>query len=366
MINREIRMPELLPPVARAARLGLFGAGFMACALLACGAVQAEGAKVKGFVVTSFALASHDGGPADCPDGLNMSAKDIYLQSLPAGERERLGKPEAAKELMAALYAPGGNQGPGKRTHNRCADPQDFDSPPLRTIQGKIAEGMALDPENAPNTCSHTKFTSPDGMPGIDNQLWRAMGCIRGWRGGADIEKYAHDNIRVGIYSSSDQASVDAAGNVLPDASLQIHDDPRYRAVADGRVVDGVITTEPRDIRLNYRSAGYVDTDFYIRGARLRLEMQPDGSVKGMIGGYYDVETLYDGFVRQPQVITSVLLSYSCPAVYSALTSLADGYPDPKTGRCGAISTAYRLEAIPAFVIHPKDQKTKTAQAAPR
>jgi hypothetical protein len=382
MIDREIRIAEVLPPIARAARLA-------ACLLLVSGMAQAEGAAAKGFVVTSFALASHDGGPADCPDGLNMSAKGIYLQGLPADERERLSKPEAAKELMAALYAPGGNRGPGKRTHNRCADPQDFDSPPLRTIRGKIADGMALDPDNAPNTCSHTKFTSPDGQPGIDNQLWRAMGCIRGWRGGADIEKYAHDNIRageytilleiegmtdprndahirVGIYSSGDQASVDASGNVLPDSSLQIHDDPRYRAVADGRVVDGVITTEPLDVRLNYRSAGYVDTDFYIRGARLRLELQPDGGVKGMIGGYYDVETLYDGFVRQPQVITSVLLSYSCPAVYSALNSLADGYPDPKTGKCGAISTAYRLEAIPAFVIHPKDQKTKTAQAAPR
>jgi hypothetical protein len=357
-----------------------------ACALLAMSAARGQDAAPRGYIVTSWAFASHDGGPADCPDGLNKSAKDIYLESLPSGERERLSKPEAEKELWALLYAPGGNLGPGKRTHNRCADPKDFSSPPLRTVQGHVADGMDLQ-SNAPGgTCAHERFTSVDGNGQVDNQLWRATGCIRGWRKGADIEKYAYDNIRageyevlleikgmtdprnnahveVGIYSSQDQAQVDAAGNVLPDASLQIHDDPQYRAVAQGRMVDGVITTDPVDIRLKYRSAGYVDTDFYIRGARLELKPQPDGGIKGEIGGYYDVETLYDGFIRQPQVVTSVLLAYSCPAVYEALNKLADGYPDSKTGQCSAISTAFRVEAIPAFVIHPKDTKTKTAAA---
>jgi len=359
--------------------------------LLAMGSARGEDAALqgdaaRGYIVSSIAFASHDGGPADCPDGLNKNARDIYLESLPQPERERLSKPEAEKELWKLLYAPGGFIGPGKRTHNRCADPKDFTSPPLRTIQGHVADGMDLQSHASGGTCSHERFTSVDGKGQVDNQLWRAMGCIRGWRKGADIEKYAYDNIRageyeilleikgmtdprnnahveVGIYSSRDQAQVDAAGNVLPDASLQIHDDPKYRAVAQGRMVDGVITTDPVDIRLNYRSAGYVDTDFYVRGARLSLEPQPDGSVKGKIGGYYDVETLYDGFIRQPMVVTSVLLGYSCPAVYEALNTLADGYPDAKTGQCSAISTALRIEAIPAFVIHPKDTKTKTAAA---
>jgi hypothetical protein len=348
-------------------------------------AAHGETPKPNGYIVTSLAFASYDGGPADCPDGLNQSAKDIYLQSLPAAERDRLSKPEAEKELWKLLYAPGGNLGPGKRTHNRCADPQDFESPALRAIQGHVADGMDLQ-SNAPGgTCTHDRFTSVDGKSQVDNQLWRAMGCIRGWRKGADIEKYAFDNIRageyeillevtgmtdprnnahvqVGIYSSPDQAAVDASANVLPDASLQVSDDPRYRAVAEGRMVGGVITTDPVDIRMRYRSAGYVDTDFYIRGARLRLEPQPDGSLKGKIGGYYDVETLYDGFIRQPQVVTSVLLAYSCPAVYAALNQFADGYPDPKTGKCSAVSTAFRIEAIPAFVIHPKSTKTATAE----
>jgi hypothetical protein len=344
-------------------------------------------AETRGFVVTHFSFANRDPDPADCPDGLNASAKDIYLQGLPDAERARLSRPESEKELWALLYAPGGNLGPGKRTHNRCADPTDFSSPPLKIVQGKVAEGMDLDGADLPKgavsrpTCAHEEFASSDGKQSIDNQLWRVMGCIRGWKRGADIEKYAHDNIRageytvlievsgdlkndgdlqVGLYSSNDQAAIDPAGNVLPDASLQVDEDPKYRAVVHGHLANGVLTTDLADLRLHYRSAGYVDTDFYLKDARLRLELKPDGSATGMLGGYYDVETLYDGFIRQPQVVTSVLLSYSCPAVYEALNRYADGFPDPKTGKCTAVSTAFRIDAIPAFVIH---SKTKTADA---
>ena len=361
--------------------------------LLASGQTLAAGAS-KGFVLTNFSYATYDGGPGDCPDGLNLSAKEVYLQSLPAAEHERLDRGENARELMKILYAPGGNLGPGKRTHNACADPTDFQAPPLRTIQGTVADGMDLDGVDstkdgaaAPNTCAHQDFVSPTGQHGIDNQLWRAMGCVRGWRKGADIEKYSFGNIRsgeytvlleiigmddqrrdgdvqVGIYSSSDSVSVDPAGNVLPDSSLQVADDPRYRAVAHGRIVNGVLTTDPVDVHLKFASQGYVNTEYFMRDARLRVELLPDGGLKGKLGGYLDVETFYDGFIRQAQVITSVLLGYTCPGVYAAVTAFADGHPDPKTGRCTAISTAFNVEAIPAFVIHPSaDAKTKTAAA---
>jgi hypothetical protein len=374
------------PAAHYALALAAIGAGLMLPAWS-----TASAGTTKGVVVTAMEYATHDGGPADCPGGLAMSSKDYYLQNLPPAERERLSKGENVKELFKLLYAPGGNLGPGKRTHNQCADPTDFQGPPLPTIQGAVADGMNLDGRNestpgdaAPNTCAHQKFTSPTGAPGIDNQFWRAMGCIRGYRPDADIVKYQNANIpggeytvlieltgvddirndpdvQVGIYASPDRVTVDAAQNVLPDSSLSVPDDPRYRAVAHGRIVDGVLTTDPTDVRLKYKSQGYVDTDYYIKGARLRLELKPDGTAKGMLGGYYDVETFYDGFIRQAQVVTSVLLSYTCPGVYGALNNLADAYPDAKTGKCTAISTAFRLEAIPAFIIHPTD-KTKTAQ----
>ena len=352
--------------------------------------VAAAGA-TKGFVVTQMAFVTNDDMKADCPGGLAESSKDFYLKSLPPAEAKRLGDGANFEELLTILYAPGGDHGPGKRTHTQCSDPTDFKGPPLPTIQGNVAGGMNLDGRKmsvpgdvAPNSCAHAKFTSPSGEPGIDNQFWRAMGCIRGYRPDADIVKYQNNNIRggeytvlieltgvddmrndpdveVGIYASPDHVTADTAQNIVPDSSLSAPDDPRYRAMAHGRIVDGVLTTDPTDVRLKYNSQGYVDTDYYIKGARLRLELKPDGTAKGMLGGYYDLETFYDGFIRQAQVITSVLLSYTCPGVYRALNDMADGYPDPKTGKCTALSTAFTLEAIPAFIIHP-DGKTKTAE----
>jgi hypothetical protein len=44
------------------------------------------------------------------------------------------------------------------------------------------------------------------------------------------------------------------------------------------------------------------------------------------------------------------------------MKKLADGYRDPKTGQCTALSTAYQIEAVPAFLIHP-DNDAQTAEA---
>ena len=50
---------------------------------------------------------------------------------------------------------------------------------------------------------------------------------------------------------------------------------------------------------------------------------------------------------------------FDCPALYEAVHKLADGYPDPKTGQCTAISSAYFIEAVAAFVIHPQETPQK-------
>ena len=50
---------------------------------------------------------------------------------------------------------------------------------------------------------------------------------------------------------------------------------------------------------------------------------------------------------------------------YVAAKQLADGYPDPETGNCTALSSSYTIEAIPAFVIKPSSEKPKQS-ASPR
>ena len=50
--------------------------------------------------------------------------------------------------------------------------------------------------------------------------------------------------------------------------------------------------------------------------------------------------------------------------LYHALHRLADGNPDPATGKCTSLSAAFPLEAVPAFVIHPEGAASVPKQTA--
>ena len=71
-----------------------------------------------------------------------------------------------------------------------------------------------------------------------------------------------------------------------------------------------------------------------------------------MIAGYRDFDNFWD-YIRKWEYL-SVTGQFSCPAIYVAAKELADGYPDPDTGECTALSSAYTIEAVPSFIIHPE------------
>ena len=84
-----------------------------------------------------------------------------------------------------------------------------------------------------------------------------------------------------------------------------------------------------------------------------------------MMGAYADVEKLYQ-FVVVPQSIQGAVSNkIDCPGLYTALHRLADGERDPATGVCKAVSLAFEVEAIPAFVIHPPAQLQAATQGTP-
>jgi hypothetical protein len=278
----------------------------------------------------------------------------------------------------------------GKRGNlNACSNPTDFKSHGLKLFQSKKHHGFNLDGKGtttaanaAPNTCAHENFTSvATGESGIDNQLGRVVGCIRGYREGSDLDKFSaatlatgehsilielrgvddtqnDPEIEIGLYSGKDPVTVDAAGKILPHQSLTVHGDARYHNVVRGKIVGGEVISENFDLHLKVDQQ-VIHSEFDIKAARVKLKLNPDGSLKGMMGGYFDVARRYEHFM-QSGVVTSWLLAYNCPGVYDALHKFADGYPDPKTGKCTAISTAFRVQAVPAFVIHPSVQ---TAEA---
>ena len=260
-----------------------------------------------------------------------------------------------------------------------------MNDPALRIVQGKISYGLNLD-GNAdgsatPKTCKHENFVSPTGEAEIDNQMYRLMGCVYAWRSGGHIEQNANshrlnsglgmilieitdvddvrndDHVQVAFYRGTDPFALDSAGNVLPYSSYRIDTEngkPRYGDVVSGKIVDGVLTTDPADVHLPF-FGNYMYMNQLIKDLQLRLELAPDGrSAKGMVAGYYGVDQFYRYVSGMLGAFPNTTQFRLPPGIYVAAHQLADGYPDPATGECTALSSAFKLEAVAAFINHPE------------
>lgn len=363
----------------------------MAALLLPAPPAMSEGGApgvTKGFAITWFQPALHY-GDGDCPDGVNEEQdwKAVFTKEgkSPAEIEHLLSHPTSPEFGEAELHR-------GPHGENVCADPASAPDPSWKTAKSRISDGLNLDGTKdgaaTAATCKHEKFVGADGRTGIDNQLYRVLGCSKGHRGQGHagfITNYLNermregmvtylievagvhdgrndDDVQVGIYLGLDPLRQNAAGGVQSDTTLRISADPRWHNLVHGKIRDGVLTTDAFDV--NLPSDPLWIPGFNFKQARLRLEFQPDGGLKGILAGYHDWFPIYWGLAKTAFQYEK-FSGGNCPAVYDAFRRMADGDPDPKTGQCTAISVAYGVEAVPAFLVHPKDAKpNKTAQAS--
>lgn len=259
--------------------------------------------------------------------------------------------------------------------YDSCTNPEDFPmlNQGFHPYDGKLAYGINLGSRK-----SKTQFVSPSGEKNVDNQLWRVMGCMKHFREFGEPENASQtlfstaaptlieitgiDNanndkdVFVTVYSSADVLQTDSRGRALPDASFTADPRPELTAHTRGKIVNGVLMTDPVDIRLRYKEQ-IIDNVRELRGARIHATLKPDGTIEGGFYGYYTLESYYDS-IRQMSQLGANLSSLSCPSIYSAIHEYADGYPDPKTKRNTAISSALNFVGVSAFVIPPSGQST--------
>ncbi len=354
-------------------------------AVAAFAAGQASASETRGYVVSWFGVSTYYGGDSDCPDGLNPMSTEFYKREL-----LRLGYPEAdaVKLLKDFPGNPGRPDGEyikimstrGDKKTNVYAHPESAADPGLKEVKGKYAYGFNLDGK----TDSPISFTDPDtGEKGIKNQYYRSLGCIRSFRApppahptlaqaqwdvlrdempawlieiSGITDPMNSDNVTVTISRAVDHVSRDSDNNIRADMSFKVDPDPRSHNVLHGRIKDGVLTTDPSEIRIV--ADPFLIPEFHWKQARLKLKMGADGSLKGLIGGYHDWYALYWSYAESGWV-EEHSASVDMPALYYSLKRNADAYPDPKTGENTAISTAYEVEAVPAFVIHTDDKNDK-------
>jgi hypothetical protein len=74
------------------------------------------------------------------------------------------------------------------------------EDPPLLTVESKVSYGMDLDGArgagDAPKSCPHQEFTGVDGTPGVDNQMYRLLGCHYGWRRNGVLDTFGNEERR--------------------------------------------------------------------------------------------------------------------------------------------------------------------------
>jgi hypothetical protein len=337
---------------------------------------------IQGYVMARW----HDEIPdaefaGDCPDGFNQTEEEYFPEQWADWMTERI------RRRNAGSYLPWDDE---RLPPDACQDPLVQPDPGFLTLDGAATvHGLDLDGIDSSRagsaSCAHDDFAGHNGTGGIDNQHWRLMGCVRGYRpndlmdrlheGGTSIKEGGYallmeitglddpwndEEVEVQILSANHPVTVDAVGGIMRDVSYTAHTDARYHnAVARGRIEEGILTTDPVDFRIKVKQQT-MDNEFWFRDARIRGEVQPDGTIRGIVGAYWDIDNLFstlnDQWIGKYHQGRNAARSrgFMCAGIYHALPRMADGHADPETGRCRSISTALHFEAVPAFVIRPQ------------
>jgi hypothetical protein len=369
-----------------------------------------------GFVVTEirYALAEDAAKSGACPRGMSLNIAEIFAAT-PEGKRR---KGESDKDYGQRLEQGSRKFATAQDGQNLCMNPEaGKPDPHFQTVDAANlkVEGIDIDGADStadapppPGACRHQDFISPDGNRGVDNQFYRVVGCSRSFqstgmsngygtemltgswgillrlKGVADIHN--DDDIEVGIFANADPMQLSADRKPLDYSTYATDQDPRFRAEVHGRIKDGVLTTDPVDVRF-HNVVNSLRLERALQHARLRIKISDDGVLTGYLAGYTPVEAMYDlqyGYRNGKngagqlgplplRLLTANgaarVLGHTCNGAYYALYQYADADPDPQTGRCTSISTQYYIKAIPAFVF---DARTESAnqklieKAAPR
>lgn len=252
-----------------------------------------------------------------------------------------------------------------------------------------VVPGLNLDGDDGAGKAprgirKHTNFTAPWGEKGIDNQMYTVEGCVEGWRrngflplisndmrasgelsilvrvSGIDDDQNDNDVVVDFLYSRDGMKRVGPAKVLLSDYTYRVSDridDTNAFARFRGKIVNGVVVTEPVEkMSLHYSNTSAMN----VYKPRMRLEFKPDGSMKGVLGGYRDWRE-YIAYAFLQKGAYEATIGYDSAAMYNAIRRAADGLQDPETGEYLGISTAWDLEGVAAYI--PPEQQTSLAAA---
>ncbi|MCC6912157.1 MAG: hypothetical protein IT566_00530 [Rhodospirillaceae bacterium] len=309
------------------------------------------------IVGKNWAIYQTPDGKAECPNGLNDGPREQFDKLYPREGHHKFAASQLEREGEVWL--------PDSKGDDRGL--------PFYEPQGKIGIGLDLDGKNDAGD-----FTSADGkVAGIDNQIYRVFGCVGNYRGPdgsyrffiqeymkkfnynrmlieiADLDDMVNDpDVTVTVLRGRDALLLDSQGAFAAGGTQRV--DMRWGKdlikSTKGRVVDGVLTTDPIDITMP-ESLKRGSANLLIHDWRVQLRLTEEGA-EGLMGGYLDIEKLYNNLAQN---WTTHYRSYGrepLPSEYRAMIRNADAYPDA-SGRNTAISSGWEVKFKQVFIVHP-------------
>lgn len=377
---------------------------FAALASLTAGAASAE-TWSRSFVVEWYEPAMYYGAEAggsespgtDCPEGINQTPdwrEALVTPYRTLEEVEQIISPESDRR---EFYRTLGYRGPDPEK-NVYYYPGSAPDPGLITVSGDIAYGFDLDDD-----ASTGGFRTPDGETGIDNAFYRASGCTNYYRGKPHtsyISTYVHEGMlngrfamlivlsgegdpmndpaaKMAFYHSRDPVVRVGADQVAEGYTFKVEPDPGTQSVIDVRIENGVIETLAPVPALNVRHFDYRRRPMELFDARVRFAYTEEGGLQGQIGAYQNWRFIYETDAEAGEAIREdigggaggffeELGRTNKVGWWYALRRHADAMPDPETGENTAISIAYSIDAVPAYVATPDgDSQVIVAELIP-
>lgn len=337
---------------------------------------QSEGALREGrigYVMTDlfWSVYQSETGAEECPRGFNDGPREQFEVLYPNYRELSVEQTQLKQEIQTWLPT---------------REPDGFE---FYEVEGRYSYGLNLDGEVGRNDFEH-----PDGTPGIDNEVYRAVGCIIGFRGPDGVEyifqnkaiideRFSRmmielsgvdslendDEVEVSLYRGMDRLLTDATGERVIAGGTQRVDTRWGRSLirhTTGRIENSVLTTEPMEEMVMPWMNLSVPSIHIFRDLRFQLALTPEGA-EGIMAGYADVDSWYFQLIRNDSTHHLSNGQISGISLYKALSRLAEAYPDPETGKNTAISTALDVKMAQVYVVHSEpesDNATGTADRA--
>ncbi len=339
---------------------------------------SAASAWTKTFVIDWLEPAMYYGGPepgdaapgTDCPAG--PTPENNWHEMLKTKWRtqedvDRINNPEnPTRIIVGGLRTPH----PQKMIYDW---PWLLPDPGLQMVTGPHAYGFDLD--NDPDTGFEIGMNGDD--TGVDNEYYRAIGCVMAWRGSTKIghhAKYVMDGMRDGRFTvllalsgegddwrndpdvkmafmmGQDPVIKDANGEIAEDFTFRVQPHPENQSVFPVKIKDGIITQQDgAPLEFTFRG---VDGPVTLHQSKMRFEIGENGHLHGFAGGYQDVDIAYHELARGGATY-ELTMRMNTQSVWYALLRHADGLWDEARNRYTGISKAYRFYGTPAIIVDP-------------